>query len=111
MKKLVFSVILTIQVFFSYSQTDSLSALHNVFAPLSRNKIPYGILSDYGVQLVSFAPFNGVLTDSSYTTFDVWQMLYANFNSSEFRSYTHSCILYSAFLLRIFSSYILRFLL
>ncbi|HPS05866.1 MAG TPA: hypothetical protein PLE97_11020, partial [Tenuifilaceae bacterium] len=82
MKKLVFTLILAFQVFVSFPQADSLSALHNVFAPLSRSRIPYGILSDYGVQLVSFAPFNGVLTDSSYTTFDVWQMLYAGLNSS-----------------------------
>ena len=61
MKKLVFFVILIIQVFFSFSQTNTLSELHTVFAPLNRSKIPYGILSDYGVQLVSFAPFNGML--------------------------------------------------
>jgi len=70
----------------SYSQNNQLEDLHNVFAPLDKTKISTGILSDYGVQLVSFTPFNGVLSDSSYTNFDVWQMLYAGLYSSVIRS-------------------------
>lgn len=75
-------------VFFnlSYSQSSQLDELHNVFAPLDKNRIPTGILSDYGVQLVSFTPFNGILSDSSYTNFDVWQMLYTGLYSSVIRS-------------------------
>lgn len=75
MKKITFSILLLISVCFSYSQNNQLDELHNVFSPLDKNKISTGILSDYGVQLVSFNPFNGVLSDSSYTTIDAWQML------------------------------------
>lgn len=86
MKKLSILLLLFFQTLALFPQTDQLYELHNVFAPLDKSKIPTGILAQYGVQMVSFAPFNGVLTDSSYTSFDVWQMLYAGLCSSVTRA-------------------------
>lgn len=56
MKKLSILLLLFSQTLALFPQTNQLYELHNVFAPLDKSKIPTGILAQYGVQMVGFAP-------------------------------------------------------
>lgn len=53
-----------------------------MYSPLDKGRIQTGMLLDYGVFLNSPYPFNGVLTDSSYTAIDVVKNLYSGLYSS-----------------------------
>ncbi|CAN1546166.1 hypothetical protein MCETHM1_01965 [Flavobacteriaceae bacterium] len=39
-----------------------------VFQNLDKNRIPHGILLDFGMEFTNLQAFNGTLTDSTYTT-------------------------------------------
>ena len=47
-----------------------------VFQYVNKDKVPTGILSDYGLQLIEPNGFDGILTDTNYVDFSVWKQLY-----------------------------------
>ncbi|MGD9977858.1 MAG: hypothetical protein AB7S54_07980 [Bacteroidales bacterium] len=53
-----------------------------MYSPLDKGRIQTGMLLDYGVFLSSPYPFNGILTDSSYTTIDAVKNLYSGLYTS-----------------------------
>jgi hypothetical protein len=45
---------------------------------MDKSKITSGLLSDYSVELVEIAPFNGVLSDTNYVDASTWVKLYCS---------------------------------
>ena len=79
MKKIAIFIILIIISFQTYAQqfkqsvdTTYYAKVTQAFAPLDKSKIPYGILSDYGMELLPLKAFDGTAHDSlsiDYLTF------------------------------------------
>ena len=52
------------QVFNTEFKTKTLQ----VFQNLDKNRVPHGILLDFGMEFTNLQAFNGTLSDSTYTT-------------------------------------------
>ena len=50
------------------NNTDFKTKTLQVFQNLDKNRIPQGILLDFGMEFTNLQAFNGTLTDSTYTT-------------------------------------------
>jgi hypothetical protein len=57
--------------------------MNSIFQQTNKSRIATGLLSDYGLQMVEPAYFNGVPADSNYVDMDTWKMLYAGMYSSK----------------------------
>jgi hypothetical protein len=57
--------------------TTTLSGKYQyIFQQLDRNQIPTGFIDERAFPLISFTPFNGLLTDSNKVDIDTWRALY-----------------------------------
>lgn len=73
MKKYAYVLLLStilVQPFFAQqtNNTQYKTQILQVFQNLEKNRVPHGILLDYGMEFTNLKAFNGTLTDSTYTT-------------------------------------------
>lgn len=70
--KYIFSLFFAMLSFFSVAQqvnnTEFKTKTLQVFQNLDKNRVPHGILLDFGMEFTNLQAFNGTLTDSTYTT-------------------------------------------
>jgi hypothetical protein len=57
--------------------------MNYIFQQTNKSRIATGLLSDYGLQMVEPAYFNGVPADSNYVDMDTWKMLYSGIYTSK----------------------------
>jgi hypothetical protein len=50
------------------NNTEFKTKILQVFQNLDKNRIPHGILLDFGMEFTNLQAFNGTLTDSTYTS-------------------------------------------
>lgn len=50
--------------------------MNSIFQYVNKDKVPTGLLSDYGMQLIAPNGFDGIPTDTNYVNFNVWKQLY-----------------------------------
>ena len=80
-----FALLFCKQPFFAQSiDTSVASAINHAFAPLEKNRIPSGILLDYGLDLIDVSPFNGSLSSPPIHA-SLFKELYQNMVSSHIR--------------------------
>lgn len=66
--------------------TTFATQMNTLFYLLDKNKIPEGILLDYGMEFTNLPAYNGTLTDSTYTNTSRLKELYHTLLSSRMRS-------------------------
>lgn len=64
------------------SDTSVASAVNVAFAPLEKNRIPYNILLDYGMELIDITKYDGVLRPDNYVNPVVYKDTYGTLVSS-----------------------------
>lgn len=56
--------------------------MNYIFGPLEKNRVPYGLLRDFAIELTDLEHYNGLLTDSNYVDygdfFDIYQTLFTS---------------------------------
>ena len=62
---------------------DFTNRMNHIFQYVDKNRVTTGLLSDYGLQMVDPAYFDGVPADSNYVDMDTWVMLFAGMYSSK----------------------------
>jgi hypothetical protein len=69
--KFIFSLFFALLSFYSIAQqqinTEFKTKTLQVFQNLDKNRVPHGILLDFGMEFTNLQAFNGTLTDSTYT--------------------------------------------
>lgn len=64
--------------------SDSLGdEIHHIFANVDKSIVSSGYLEEYGADFISFAPFNGVLTDSNEVDKSIMRLLYGSLLTSK----------------------------
>ncbi len=64
------------------SDTSVASAVNVAFAPLEKNRVPYNILLDYGMELIDITKYDGVLRPDNYVNPVVYKDTYGTLVSS-----------------------------
>lgn len=72
MKKITFALFLTLLSYFGYGQENVNISFNQemgrIFTGLEKERVPHGILLDFGMEFTNVPAFNGTLTDSTYVT-------------------------------------------
>ena len=58
---------------------DFTNRMNHIFQYMNKSRITTGLLSDYGLQIIDPAYFNGTPADSNYVDMDTWVMLFDDF--------------------------------
>jgi hypothetical protein len=66
--------------------TDYTNKVQQVFAPLDKSRVPYGLLQDYAMEFANLALYNGILTDTNKTDADTYYNLYKTLLTSAVHS-------------------------
>lgn len=70
-----------------FGQTDDYNGfrakMSSVFQYVNKEKVPTGILVDYGLQLVNPDTYNGVPTETNSVNFSIWKQLYFGMYDSQ----------------------------
>ena len=78
--KFIFSLFFAMLSFFSVAQqvnnTEFNTKTLQVFQNLDKNRVPHGILLDFGMEFTNLQAFNGTLTDSTYTNSQTMSDIY-----------------------------------
>jgi len=64
------------------SDTSVATAVNVAFAPLEKNRVPYSILLDYGMELIDITKYDGVLRSDNYVNPVVYKDAYSTLVSS-----------------------------
>lgn len=62
--------------------TTVASSINNVFSPLEKNRVPYNILLDYGIEFIDISKYNGVLLSDNHTSMVMYKEVYNTLVSS-----------------------------
>ena len=88
-KALVRNSVLILLVFFAIGEIDAqsinttvASSINNVFSPLEKNRVPYNILLDYGIEFIDISKYDGVLGSDNYTSAAMYKEFYNTLISS-----------------------------
>lgn len=77
MKKLRFwTIALALLGQFATANDNVSVPINQVFERLNKERVTTGLLSDYGVQLIDIAYYNGTLGDSNFVDMDSHKQLY-----------------------------------
>lgn len=79
---LLFVLVFTFVQSQQHIDTGVASQTNTVFSLLEKNRVPHGILLDYGYDFVSIPNYDGVLRDNNYITPSIYRNLYAGILSS-----------------------------
>src|SRR5579875_2197823 len=67
-----------------------------IFSPLEKNRVPYGLLRDFAIELTDLEHYNGMVTDSNYVDygdfFDIYQTLFTSRVSSNAGSWVNPIV-------------------
>ena len=78
--KFILSLFFAMHSFFSVAQqqinTEFKTKTLQVFQNLDKNRVPHGILLDFGMEFTNLQAFNGTLTDSTYTNSQTMSDIY-----------------------------------
>ncbi|CAM4086855.1 Secretion system C-terminal sorting domain-containing protein [Flavobacterium branchiophilum] len=78
--KFIFSLFFAMLSYFSVAQqvnnTEFKTKTLQVFQNLDKNRVPHGILLDFGMEFTNLQAFNGTLTDSTYTNSQTMSDIY-----------------------------------
>ncbi len=78
------SVCLTAQNIPATAQIDSsyYQRMNYIFAPLEKNRVPYGLLRDFAMEFTDLERYSGSVNDSNYVDygdfFDIYQTLFTS---------------------------------
>lgn len=61
---------------------DYTQRINYIFQYVDKNKVPTGLLSDYGLYMIEPDEFNGIPSEKNYVDLDTWKMLYSGMYSS-----------------------------
>lgn len=61
------------------SNTSVATAINTAFAPLEKNRVPYNMLLDYGIELIYITKYDGVLRSDNYVSPGVYKHTYWHF--------------------------------
>ncbi|MFY7939017.1 MAG: hypothetical protein ACOVOQ_16680 [Flavobacterium sp.] len=56
--------------------TSFKTQMNTTFGNLDKNRVPHGILLDYGMEFTNVPQYNGTLTDSTYTDMTAMSQIY-----------------------------------
>src|SRR5690606_11272612 len=79
---LLFVLVFTFVQSQQHIDTGVASQTNTVFSLLEKNRVPHGILLDYGYDFVSIPNYDGVLRDNNYITPSIYRNLYVGILSS-----------------------------
>jgi hypothetical protein len=71
---------------------DFTNKMNTLFGQLDKNKIPHGILLDYGMEFTNLAEFNGTLTTRNYVTLGRLEEVYKTLLTSKISSNATSLV-------------------
>ena len=60
--------------------------MNHIFQYVDRSRVPTGLLSDFGLQMVELRYFDGIPSDSNFVSMPTWRMLYAGIYTSQFNN-------------------------
>ena len=59
--------------------TSTIDGLYSyIFAPLDKTQISTGYLEEYGVPILTLAPYNGTLSSNNKIDMTTWRLLYCS---------------------------------
>lgn len=84
-----YSVVFVMMVLLSFpslkaqtADTSVATATNAIFAPLEKNRIPYNMLLDYGIELIDITKYDGVLRTDNYVNAGVYKDTYSTLVST-----------------------------
>jgi len=66
--------------------TEFKTKMNNLFGQLEKNRVPHGVLLDFGMEFANVTAYNGTITDSTYTNAFTLKQLYNTLLSSRIRN-------------------------
>src|SRR5690606_12506295 len=89
------SILLYLSLFFvhlSFAQdtTSFYGMSQYIFAHVDRSQINTGLMSDYGMEFLELANYDGtILADSNYVGMNEWRLLYASLYSAQINNFAN----------------------